>query len=228
MGLNVTSGLATNYTLNGTTTAALSGSITPAPLTITANNAAKTFDGVPFAGGNGVSYLGLVNGEAPTVLSGNLAFTGTSQGAVNVGNYTIIPLGLVSSNYNITFNGGTLFINPVIPVGVTIPPQAAALINAVAATIADGTIPPITDLGLAIPDLGADIALVEEVSPGSGAIFDGTVDPSTYIAFGSNTSGAPTFYQLLTAGSGTDIIFNGLVSMTQPPANVVQDFEDRL
>jgi hypothetical protein len=44
--------------------------VTPAVLTVTAHNATKTYDGMPWAGGNGVAYAGFVNGEAEDVLGG--------------------------------------------------------------------------------------------------------------------------------------------------------------
>ena len=101
-----------NYVLassTGTTTA----SITPAALTVTANNAGKTYDGSAYSGGNGVSYSGLVGGETAAVLSGSLTYGGASQGAVNTGSYSIIPSGLSSGNYTISYQNGSLTIRPV-------------------------------------------------------------------------------------------------------------------
>jgi MBG domain (YGX type)/Repeats of unknown function (DUF5649) len=86
--------------------------INPAPLTITASNASKTYDIVPYRGGNGVTYSGFVNGENSSVLSGTIAYGGNSQGAANAGIYTIIPSGQTSSNYAITYVNGMLAINP--------------------------------------------------------------------------------------------------------------------
>jgi len=43
-------------------------------------------------------------------LGGTLAYSGTSQGAVNVGNYGITPAGLTSGNYDITFVPGSLMV----------------------------------------------------------------------------------------------------------------------
>jgi MBG domain (YGX type)/Repeats of unknown function (DUF5649) len=87
--------------------------VNPAALTITANNATQTFNNVPYSGGNGVTYSGFVNGENASVLGGVIAWGGSSQGAVNVGTYTIIPSNQTSSNYAITYVDGTLTINPV-------------------------------------------------------------------------------------------------------------------
>ena len=93
--------------------------VAKAPLTVTANNASKTYDGQAFAGGNGVGYSGLVNGETASVLSGTVSYGGTAQGAVNAGSYTLAPSGLSSSNYNISYADGTLNINKAIIPAIT-------------------------------------------------------------------------------------------------------------
>jgi hypothetical protein len=80
-------------------------------LSVTANNVSKTFDGLVYSGSYSVTYLGFVNSETAAILGGTLAYSGTSQSAINVGSYTIIPNGLTSGNYTITFNIGTLTIN---------------------------------------------------------------------------------------------------------------------
>jgi|GEM_PF-944584 len=94
-----------------------------APLTLTAANFSKTYDGQAYVGGNGVTYAGFVNGETESVLGGTLTYAGTSQGAVNLGSYTIIPGGQTSSNYAITSLAGTLEVNQVI---LTITANAAS------------------------------------------------------------------------------------------------------
>jgi hypothetical protein len=84
--------------------------VNKAPLSITANNDTRTFTGGAYGGGNGVTCSGFVNNETSVVLGGTLTFGGTSQGAVNVGSYSIVPGGLTSENYTITFHEGTLTI----------------------------------------------------------------------------------------------------------------------
>ncbi len=86
--------------------------ITPAPLTITANPFSKTYDALAFSGGNDVTYTGLVNGETSSVLTGSLSYGGSSQGAVNAGSYDIIPGGLSSGNYSISYVNSLLSITP--------------------------------------------------------------------------------------------------------------------
>jgi hypothetical protein len=101
-------GLASNYSFSYV---AGSHSVNKANLTVTANNASKTYDAQPYSGGAGVTYSGLVNSETAAVLSGSLRYSGSSQGAVNAGTYTIIPGGLSSANYTLSYINGSLVIN---------------------------------------------------------------------------------------------------------------------
>jgi len=104
-GLSASGLTADNYTLSYT-----DGSLTvdKASLTVTANNASKTYDGQAFSGGNGVSYNGFVNGETETVLGGTLTYGGSAQGAVNAGTYGLSASGLSANNYDIQYEDGTL------------------------------------------------------------------------------------------------------------------------
>lgn len=87
-------------------------------LVITANDYQKQYDRIAYSGGNGISFTdpvtgvgpGFVNGETISVLGGSLTYTGSSQNKIAAGNYSIIPAGLTSSNYNISFVAGTLTI----------------------------------------------------------------------------------------------------------------------
>ena len=109
-GYTLTGADAGNYTLVEPT--GLTANITAAPLTITANGATDVYSGAAFPGGNGVTYSGFVNDETASVLTGTLAYGGSAQRGVNAGSYSIIPSGLSSSNYAITFVSGTLTITP--------------------------------------------------------------------------------------------------------------------
>ncbi|TCC89347.1 T9SS type B sorting domain-containing protein [Pedobacter frigiditerrae] len=87
------------------------GAITQKALTVKANNQTKTYDGAPYSGGNGVAFTGFALGDNEiNALNGILAYEGTSQGAINTGNYTIIPKGYTSNNYNITYTNGNLLV----------------------------------------------------------------------------------------------------------------------
>ena len=102
-------GLLTNYAFTYQTA---TNTVAKANLMVTANNATKTYDGLVYTGGNGVTYVGLVGGEQSTVLGGLIAYNGTSQNAINAAAYTIIPSGLTSNNYEISYTSGTLTVNP--------------------------------------------------------------------------------------------------------------------
>lgn len=100
-----------NYVLTNasvTTTA----DITPATLTVTANNASKIYNGLAWRGGNGVVLSGFVAGEDASALTGSIAYGGSAQGAVGVGRYAIAVGGLAATNYGLRFVDGVLNINP--------------------------------------------------------------------------------------------------------------------
>ena len=109
----------------------ITADITPAPLTITAKNNSITYgeapanDGVTYGedDGDGGTIKSFVGGEDETVLDGTLAFSYNSEEDGQGTAYTtediipmgttcyIIPGGLTSTNYVITFVPGTLTIN---------------------------------------------------------------------------------------------------------------------
>jgi len=88
--------------------------VTAAPLTITANNTSR-----PYGQANPplskVTYSGFVNGDGPASLTGTLNCNTTATPASVVGSYPITCSGLTSTNYTITFVGGTLSVTPATP-----------------------------------------------------------------------------------------------------------------
>ncbi len=84
--------------------------ISKADLVVTANNDSKTYDGLAYSGGNGVTYSGFKFGQDETALGGALIYGGSSQGAVNAGSYVITAGGYTSGNYNISYNDGALTV----------------------------------------------------------------------------------------------------------------------
>ena len=96
--------------------------IAKAPLSITAINGNKQYDGTAHSGGFGISTSGFVNNETQTVLGGTLSYAGTSQGAINAGNYVVTPTGLISGNYDLNYTSGSLTVNPAVI--VVVPPPA--------------------------------------------------------------------------------------------------------
>ena len=97
--------------------------ITPAPLSVRANDLNKAYDGVPFTGGNGLTFTGFVAGQGQGVLGGSPTFGGNSQNAVNGGTYVLTPGGLTSSNYALSF------VNGVLTIGAAPTPPAAPAVD---------------------------------------------------------------------------------------------------
>ena len=79
-----------------------------APLTVRADDKAKAL-GAPLPMFT-ATYSGFVNGDGPGSLSGTLVFTTPATAASPVGTYPIVPGGVSSTNYDITFVNGTLTI----------------------------------------------------------------------------------------------------------------------
>jgi hypothetical protein len=102
-----------------------SATITPAPLTITANDDARFYSLADTAGYNGVRYSGFVGGQTSAVLGGTLAVARDrsvqlnadansvdTQDAAGSYNSVLVPSGLTSNNYDITFVNGKYTIVP--------------------------------------------------------------------------------------------------------------------
>jgi autotransporter-associated beta strand protein len=111
---SLTGAQAANYSF--TQLAGLTGAITNAPLTVTADNQSKFWDqALPFGSGSTLfSSSGLVAGE--TIGTVTLACIGGAAGSA-VGTYEIMPSAptggtFTSANYAITYAVGTLTVNP--------------------------------------------------------------------------------------------------------------------
>ena len=85
--------------------------ITPATLTVTANNVSTVYGQTPaFAD----TITGYVNGDTSAAVSGSASLISAASAGSGVGNYTITAgLGTLSAaNYTFTFSNGTLDITP--------------------------------------------------------------------------------------------------------------------
>jgi hypothetical protein len=112
-----------NYTI-GFTGAMLS--ITPAPLTITANHVTKVYGAaLPTLT---ASFSGFVNGDTPASLTTppTLSTTATAASHVQDGGYIVTASGAVDPNYAITYVPGTLTITPA-PLTISADPQSMVL-----------------------------------------------------------------------------------------------------
>lgn len=82
--------------------------IAPQPLTITANS--QTIDYAASIPNFTATYSGFVGDENESVLSGTLLFDCEYNSSAGAGKYDIIPRGLSSNNYDITFVKGVLTV----------------------------------------------------------------------------------------------------------------------
>jgi filamentous hemagglutinin family protein len=117
--INVASGANPNYTItyvNGQL------AITPAPLTIAANDASRRFatPNPPFT----ATATGFKLGQTVGDLNGTLAFSTPATLLSPPGRYAITPGGVSSANYTITFVNGQLLVE------ATAPPTDQALVTA--------------------------------------------------------------------------------------------------
>ena len=92
--------------------------VTPAPLTVAAENAS-------IAAGQALPaftarFAGFVRGDGPSVLGGVLGYSVPPGAAGQAGSYAITPSGLTSANYAITYVNGTLDVTQ--PTAPPVPP----------------------------------------------------------------------------------------------------------
>ena len=84
--------------------------VAEAPLSVTTRDVTDTYGTAnpTFT----VTYAGFVNGEGPAALGGSLTFSTPASALSEIGQYAVTPGGLTSANYAITFQPGTLTIDP--------------------------------------------------------------------------------------------------------------------
>jgi gliding motility-associated-like protein len=82
--------------------------VTPATLTITANNQSKSAGSINPA--LTVTYAGFVYGQTQSILTAQPAVSTTATAASAVGTYPIAVSGAVAANYNISYTAGVLTV----------------------------------------------------------------------------------------------------------------------
>jgi uncharacterized delta-60 repeat protein len=100
----------------GPSSGAFQQMVTPAPLTINADDQTKVAgDPVPTLT---ASYSGFVNGDTPDSLTTPVSLS--TYSGDTAGTYPIVPSGATSPNYSITFVNGTLTVNPAAAVALQV------------------------------------------------------------------------------------------------------------
>ncbi len=121
--------------------------ITPAPLTIAAQDATRTFGAANPA--FGATFTGFVNNDTSAVVSG-LTFTTPATPASLVGNYAITPGGASAANYAISYLPGTLRVTAPLVIVQDLPAPVPTINNAPVMT-ADYAVVVIGDRLLLVP-----------------------------------------------------------------------------
>lgn len=151
-----------------------------AELTVTADD--KSVDYGEDAPEYTVSYDGFVNSETESVLGGTLAFDCSYKKGSDTGTYDIMPSGLTSDNYTITFAKGTLTVGKAVLSGIEIYPTML--------------------------QYNGQEQSVAIVSVTAGNV---VVDPSFYTVSGGTATDAGSYYVVVTINDGVKN-FSGSIS----------------
>ena len=200
-GVITASGLtATNYTI---TYVAGNLTVTPAPLTITANGVSRVYGASDPA--LGVTYSGFVNGETSSVLGGVLSVVDSDAASTTaVGSYAgvITASGLTSTNYTISYVNGSLTVNPA---PLTITANSTTKTYGQTVTLAGGAF---STSGLVNSDSVSSVSLSS-----TGAAATATVNGSPYAIVASNAVGSGL-------GNYTISYVNGSLTVTPAPLTI--------
>jgi hypothetical protein len=216
---NITSGSATlsasggNYTQSFSAANSPALAITPAPLTITADDKSRptgvpnppftaTYSGLVQGANNVASWNGTVTiNDTPASLGGALAFATPATPSSPAGTYNITPSGQTSTNYAIAYVDGTLTVVNLTPGQVT-PYASQPFVGALASTYsAEVELPPRKSVSGPTGDW--------EQSPGMPTSLPG-VQPDSRTA-GSESSGSENQLEGRLSDERAETIPNGAV-----------------
>ncbi len=189
-------------TYEGTTYPLLRSLLTP--LTVTANNSTKTYDGLTTASGSGVSYS--VSGTPS--LSGSVVYTASNE---NVGSRTLNPSGLYSNQtgYDISYASGSLAVNPA-PLTIT----AGSVSKLYGQT---PTLSAFSSSGLQNAETIASVTLTS-----AGAAANAGVSASPYAITPSSATGGS-----FSAGNYAITYIDGALTISQRPITVTANDQSR-
>ncbi len=213
---------AANFTANST--ASTSGNITPAPLTITANDQGKVYGAALPA--LTVSYYGFVDGQTPADLATlpMIATTATAASHVSDSPYPITASGAADPNYTIGYVAGTLAVTPA-PLTITANNQTkvyGAALPALTASYA-GLVNGDTPASLATQPTLTTTATAASHVVGSpyGITATGAVDPDYTIGYVAGTLTVTPAPLTITANNQTKVYGAALPALTASYAGLV-------
>ena len=181
------------------------------PLTISANNVSKTYDGASYTGNSGVSYSSAPTGN----LVGTLAYGGSALGASNAGSYAINLSGLYSNQqgYLINYMPGTLSV-------------AQAPVSILGVRAYDGT----NALAASIFSLSGVVRGQDLTFSGTGSMVDQNVGIGKAVNLGSlalrnGDAGLSSNYTLV---GGTDQVRVNAAALTITAGNISKTYDGTL
>jgi filamentous hemagglutinin family protein len=175
--------------------------VSPAPLIVKALSVQRQ-EGSAFYGGNGVVFIGLSSGDVPSMFTGVLSYTGSSQGASKAGIYVITPGGISNSNYSIVFTSGELVltVRPYVPVYVPPPPMVTATSHELPAT---GTSLIVAQTHSSTSSEGGVTSAAETASPSHATVSASSSESGSGMHSGAGTVSSHSGASSVEAGSNS-------------------------
>ncbi|SNS85152.1 filamentous hemagglutinin family N-terminal domain-containing protein, partial [Noviherbaspirillum humi] len=191
-------------------------SITPAPLTVSAENTSRQYglSNPAFS----ASYSGFKNSDSASSLGGTLAFSTAATAASNVGGYSVTPSGYSSSNYSISYAPGTLSVTPA-PITVS----TANVVKTYDGTTSAAGSPIITSGALYNGNTlsGGSYAFLDKnagtgktVSVSGVTVSDGHGGGNYSVTYASNTGSTINPKPLTVTAAGQDKVYDGTAAAT--------------
>lgn len=206
-----------NYSIsfvNGTLT------VTPTPLTITANNQTKVYGAaLPVFT---ASYAGFVNGDTSASLTTPVSLTTTATASSPAGTYPVAVSGATSPNYSISFVNGTLTVTPA-PLTITANNQTkvyGATLPVLTASYA-GFVNGDTSASLTTPVSLATTATASSPTATYPVVVSGATSPNYLISFVSGNLTVTPAALTITANNQTKVYGAALPVLTASYAGFV-------
>jgi hypothetical protein len=211
---------------SGSTSSALSQTVTKASLSVTADAIPATAAVDHFTKTYGdpnpsfsVRYDGFVNGDTAASLGGTLTYSTLADASSNVGSYAVTPSGQTSSNYTISYFAGTLDITK-----RSITVTAATNTKTYDGTTSALATPTITSGSLAFSDTpnfseaygNKNVGTGKTLIP-SGSVIDGNGGNNYAVTFVNNTTGVINARPITVTAATNTKTYDGTTSAAATP-----------
>ncbi len=204
----ITASQAGNSNYGAATPVSVTFTVTPAPLTITAND--QTW---PYAGTEPaltLTYTTLVNGDTPASLTTQPIVSTTATATSALGSYPITVSGAVDPNYTITYVAGTLQVIAGVPTATTLVATGVGINGATLNGTAndDGAAITVNMVYSTAPDLSSNPVIIPVSTNSSGMSI---VNYNTVV---SGLTAATTYYFRIEAVYYNGTVYGNILSFT--------------